>query len=144
LAPSKMKLLVCTDGSQESKHALDMAIKLMDHLKDTLVLYSTAVSSYEYPLNDEIIEEENESKKEAFRHVDEFKDIASMAGVVNIETHVTLGEVKEQILLEVENVKPDLLVMGGRGLGMISRFLLGSVSDYILHNCPDTNLLVVK
>jgi len=40
------------------------------------------------------------------------------------------------ILQEVETSKPDLTLMGSRGLKGIARFLLGSVSHTILHRAP--------
>jgi len=34
--------------------------------------------------------------------------------------------------------KPDALFISSRGLGSVSRFLMGSVSDFVVHNatCP--------
>ena len=40
------------------------------------------------------------------------------------------------ILQEAETGKPDLILMGSRGLKGLSRFLLGSVSHAILHRAP--------
>ncbi len=39
-----------------------------------------------------------------------------------------------------EEAKADLIVMGSRGLGAVSRMLVGSTSDYVLHhaNVPVT------
>ncbi|KAI8894104.1 hypothetical protein BC833DRAFT_606087 [Globomyces pollinis-pini] len=35
---------------------------------------------------------------------------------------------------EINKIKPDLVVMGNRGLGMVSRIMMGSVSNYILNH----------
>jgi nucleotide-binding universal stress UspA family protein len=40
------------------------------------------------------------------------------------------------ILQEVETSKPDLILMGSRGLKGVARFLLGSVAHAILHRAP--------
>jgi nucleotide-binding universal stress UspA family protein len=40
------------------------------------------------------------------------------------------------ILKHAETTKPDLIMMGSRGLGGVSRFLLGSVSHAVLHRAP--------
>ncbi|KAI9008725.1 hypothetical protein DFJ74DRAFT_688382 [Hyaloraphidium curvatum] len=43
----------------------------------------------------------------------------------------------------VETKKPDVLVVGSRGMGAVRRLMIGSVSDHLVHNasCP---VLVVK
>ncbi|KAI8051491.1 hypothetical protein BDF22DRAFT_690982 [Syncephalis plumigaleata] len=42
-----------------------------------------------------------------------------------------------------EEVRADVLIMGSRGLGVLKRTLLGSVSDYCAHNCS-MPIIVVK
>ncbi|KAL2933109.1 Universal stress protein A-like protein [Bienertia sinuspersici] len=53
------------------------------------------------------------------------------------------GEPKEVLCQAVEENHVDLLVVGSRGLGMLKRAFLGSVSDYCAHHahCP---VLIVK
>ena len=38
------------------------------------------------------------------------------------------------IIKRAEELKVDLIVMGTRGLGVIRRTILGSVSDYVVHH----------
>ncbi|KAL0662991.1 hypothetical protein Bca4012_099828 [Brassica carinata] len=53
------------------------------------------------------------------------------------------GDPKEMICQAVEQTHVDLLVVGSRGLGMIKRVFLGSVSDYCAQHakCP---ILIVR
>lgn len=53
------------------------------------------------------------------------------------------GDPKEVICQAIEERHVDLLVVGSRGLGMLKRAFLGSVSDYCAHHakCP---VLIVK
>mmetsp|Transcript_33836 Transcript_33836/g.47200 ORF Transcript_33836/g.47200 Transcript_33836/m.47200 type:complete len:170 (+) Transcript_33836:333-842(+) len=50
---------------------------------------------------------------------------------------------KVSILNYTEDAKPDVLVCGSRGLGAMGRAFLGSTSDYLMHNCKCT-IIVVK
>ncbi|CAA7395135.1 unnamed protein product [Spirodela intermedia] len=62
---------------------------------------------------------------------------------VKVKTMVMEGDPKEMICQAVEQVHPDLLLVGSRGLGKLKRAFLGSVSDYCAHHakCP---ILIVK
>ncbi|KAI8618970.1 hypothetical protein BC830DRAFT_1106241 [Chytriomyces sp. MP71] len=53
------------------------------------------------------------------------------------------GDVQDEIVRKVKEVNADILIIGSRGLGFLSRALVGSVSDYAVHqaHCP---VLVVK
>jgi len=53
------------------------------------------------------------------------------------------GEPAEEILLLTEREKPDMLIMGSRGLGGFSRVMLGSVSTKVLHHVR-CDMLVVR
>uniref|UniRef100_A0A7S2TJF7 UspA domain-containing protein n=1 Tax=Lotharella oceanica TaxID=641309 RepID=A0A7S2TJF7_9EUKA len=53
------------------------------------------------------------------------------------------GTTKETILEYVKKHNPDMLVCGSRGLGPMGRLFVGSVSDYLVHNCACT-VVVVK
>ncbi|XP_078429697.1 universal stress protein A-like protein isoform X2 [Wolffia australiana] len=62
---------------------------------------------------------------------------------VRLKSMVLEGDPKEMICQAAEQVHPDLLLIGSRGLGKIKRAFLGSVSDYCAHHakCP---VLIVK
>jgi len=58
------------------------------------------------------------------------------------ETMLTYGEPAEEILLVTEREKPDLLVMGSRGLSGFERAMLGSVSLKVLHHVTCDMMIV--
>jgi nucleotide-binding universal stress UspA family protein len=58
-------------------------------------------------------------------------------------THIATGIPAKQILKFAKDHASDLIVIGGRGLGIVEGFLLGSVSQEVLEraHCP---VLIVK
>jgi nucleotide-binding universal stress UspA family protein len=54
------------------------------------------------------------------------------------ETHLRSGDPDKEILRAAESLGVGLIVMGSRGLGAISRMLIGSVSDSVVRHahCP--------
>ncbi|KAL9230815.1 hypothetical protein vseg_006115 [Gypsophila vaccaria] len=62
---------------------------------------------------------------------------------IKAQTLAMRGDPKEMICQAAEQMHVDLLVVGSRGLGMLKRAFLGSVSDYCAHHahCP---VLIVK
>ncbi|KAJ3261008.1 hypothetical protein HK103_006963 [Boothiomyces macroporosus] len=45
------------------------------------------------------------------------------------------GEARSELVTTINSLKPSLVVLGSRGLSNIATSLLGSVSNYLLHNC---------
>jgi len=54
------------------------------------------------------------------------------------ESRIYEGDVRELLLGAITDLKTDLVVIGSRGLGPVDRMIIGSVSEYLLHNanCP--------
>ncbi len=65
------------------------------------------------------------------------------AGVKNVSIELLQGEPVDEIVGYAKRTHPDLIVVGTRGLGTAGRFLLGSVSDGILHHA-NASVLVVR
>lgn len=53
-------------------------------------------------------------------------------------------KVGDAIVKQAEKMNADLLIMGTRGLGAIRRTLLGSVSDYVIHESSIAVTVVPK
>jgi nucleotide-binding universal stress UspA family protein len=59
-----------------------------------------------------------------------------------VETVLRGGFVAQEILLESETWKPDVVAIGARGLGLFPRVLLGSVSDRLVNHATCSVLVV--
>jgi nucleotide-binding universal stress UspA family protein len=134
-------ILVAYDGSEHSRKALDMAVKvaLCSNCKLT-VLY--AFDAVPHILGDDetehfierAISKGREKLVEATRHL---RDLG-----VESTTAIVEGPAAEAIL-RVANVEGcDLIVIGSRGLGMVQGLLLGSVSYRVLHHATIPVLVV--
>ncbi|KAK7268193.1 hypothetical protein RIF29_20884 [Crotalaria pallida] len=62
---------------------------------------------------------------------------------VKSESIILNGDPREMICQAAEQMHVNLLIMGSRGLGMLKRTFLGSVSDYCAHHAK-TPILIVK
>lgn len=60
------------------------------------------------------------------------------AGFTVMEEAVLVGRPGHQLLEEAEDIGADLVVIGSRGMGAMSRTLLGSVSDQVARHAPAT------
>jgi nucleotide-binding universal stress UspA family protein len=69
---------------------------------------------------------------------------AELGGSVgSVERSVVIGHPAGEILTAAEEPGVDLVVCGARGLGLLGRLVLGSVSDRVVHHAP-CPVLVVK
>jgi nucleotide-binding universal stress UspA family protein len=57
--------------------------------------------------------------------------------------YILKGDAKVQLVKLAENAHVDMVIVGTRGLGLLKRNLLGSVSEYVVRNC-ECSVLVVK
>lgn len=57
---------------------------------------------------------------------------------------VRIGDPKTEIITASEELKIDHIYMGSRGLGVIAKFFLGSVSDHVMRNSRCSVTIVRK
>jgi nucleotide-binding universal stress UspA family protein len=70
--------------------------------------------------------------------------IAKERPAVTVTTRVELGTPDEVLCDLAAQLKADLIIVGARGQNAAQRFLLGSVSDRVVHHAPCPVLVVRK
>lgn len=136
-------ILLATDGSRPAKQAAEFAASLALRFRAKITVL------HAYMPVPEILGEPNYSRAfyETFEEVNALvEDTAGRLhdmGVAEVETEVIEGPAVNAILGVAETRKPDIIVMGARGLSTWQGLLMGSVSLSVIQRaeCP---VLVVK
>jgi nucleotide-binding universal stress UspA family protein len=145
-----MKVMLTTDGSECSHHAIREALRLLPMREaevtlvavtppplvgmDPLVGYGLANG-----LPDSLqLEQEHEV---THHHMTEARRILEEAGITTTELEPD-GDPATAILEAAKTWGPDVIVMGSHGRGPVERFFVGSVSDAVLHRWHGAVLVV--
>jgi nucleotide-binding universal stress UspA family protein len=136
-------VLVALDGSAPSLSAARFAMTLAQQLEAKVTLLTVLPKPEVIPLGplSGYAVMSPPAHDEDLANVKVWLDaIAREYGDVQCERIVELGAVAETIIEVAEREGADLIVMGARGVGAGRRFLLGSVSDRVVHHahCPVT------
>jgi len=132
------RILVPTDGSATAESAMDRAIELATsdatevhvlHVVDSRT-YDTSIESAVEPL-----------RETGERYVDRLAERARGADLP-VTGAVEVGRPAREVLAYAAAHGVDLVVMGTRGRGGLSRRLLGSVSRYVLTHAEVPVLVV--
>jgi nucleotide-binding universal stress UspA family protein len=141
---SMKHILVADDLTDSSRSALEQAIDFAKtfRAKLTIVTVVSPISpgfSIPAPLGDAFDAILTETGK---RLAAQRERILAL-GVPEVETKLYEGDPVDRVVEYAKEHRPDLIVVGSRGLSGAGRFLLGSVSDGILHHVH-CSVLVVK
>jgi nucleotide-binding universal stress UspA family protein len=134
-------ILVAYDGSEHSRKALDLAVKVVQcsHGKLTILYAFDKVP---------LILGDDETQRFIERAMSKGRERLAEATLflrntgVEFSTSSVEGPAAEAILRVAAVEGCDLIVMGSRGLGMVQGLLLGSVSYRVLHHATIPVLLV--
>ena len=135
------KILVPIDGSKYSFKALEKARVLCEKFGSELIVI-TVVSdivalNVDYKID--IISQNIASAEQMLKQIElDFKD-----SNIKLTTMYKVGDITRETVEQAEKSDVDLIVMGSRGLGMLSRTFLGSISHKVINN-TDRSVLVVK
>lgn len=135
------KILVPVDGSKYSDNALKRACELVEAFDSKIVVVYVVEKSIPINLLD---------RKEYLEILRKFgKKTLDRANMILAKKEITgklllkEGNIVNEIEKAAKAEKCDLIIIGNKGLGAVSRFLLGSVSNKISQSAP-CSVLIVK
>jgi len=152
-----MKILVCTDGSEQSQKALEKAsliasgcnvdevaiIYVYDHKLD----FSSLPRGKEYNPSNEDMERfrdlQEENKNERKKILEDALHYFKEKGI-NARTIFKEGHPAETIVEVGCGEGFDFIVIGSRGLGGLKKIMLGSVSNAVIQQAEKCSVIVVK
>lgn len=139
------KVFVSLDGSEAQQEVLAHAIGIADrngaelyvgHVIDSTPMQAagtypaTLIPSLEKAWKDSIAQDIEEAQQRQ--------------NIGKITVSVRAGRIRETLLDEfIEEIQPDLVICGARGLSNIKYAILGSISTFLVRSCP-CDVLIVK
>ena len=133
------KILVPVEGSMPSRRTVNFAVDLASAMKTELT-FIHVVQMRDMPAL--IAEAENEILEEEGQRILGAAVRAASGRGVAAKAVLKKGHVVDQILRFARIYKPDLIVMGSRGVSKVRGILLGSVSQDISRHAKCSVLIV--
>jgi nucleotide-binding universal stress UspA family protein len=134
--PHFRRLLVGYDGSPQSDKAIDVAFSLAECVDSAVLIFAVArppepCTSVEL---EAVLDDAREHYEEGFKKIVE----KARGHQLEVQTAMAVGHPAEQIIHRAKKDGIDLIILGRRGRSMISRMMLGSVSERVLRyaHCP--------
>jgi nucleotide-binding universal stress UspA family protein len=136
------KILVATDGSEASKHAVNFAVDLAEQTSAEIQLLTVVppplLPSYNlYVVKSKAIKECANELEAIFWKIlaKSLDEVKKKSPKLKVSTKLRIGEPHKKIVQSAKLGNFDLIVMGSRGLD--SRFAaLGSVSSRVIDRAP--------
>lgn len=146
-----MKVILATDGTSESKSAVEMAERLAfktgDELRIVTVIDMAVPMAFDayagyLPNTQEIEKIARENAEKVLQETKERISHALGDNEVTVSTGILIGSPESRIVETAEEFGADLIVVGSHGYNRWERLLLGSVSDSVVHHAPCSVLVV--
>jgi nucleotide-binding universal stress UspA family protein len=144
------RILVATDGSEFADHATREAVRLFGSTNQEYIVLAVAPGALasgavaitptaEVALAPEAWEQIEEASKAAAH---EFAERAAEIIGGDPRQVVVPGDPADTICRAADDLHADVVVIGSRGSGLLTRMLTGSVSTHVVHHSPCPVLVV--
>lgn len=131
----KMKMMVCHDGSENAQQALDEALKIFKCNNPEVILVTVVEGAADASsVNEEIFQKMVQERHDFLKKT---SDWIAQRGF-DVDAIMAVGDARTMLLETTAQKKPDIVVIGKRGAGLIKEMVLGSVSAYLIRHveCP--------
>ena len=142
------KILVAVDGSDHAKHALNHAVESADKWGAELIILTVVppISPFIYSSEfdpTKIFELEDNIRKSHQKILRESAELVNNKHLeLKVETRLEEGRPSDVIVETAKEDDVDLIVMGSRGLGGITGWVLGSTSRHVVEVCTKPILII--
>jgi nucleotide-binding universal stress UspA family protein len=145
---------VCIDGSKNSNYALEFAKNrgIINSKMDKIVLLHARIPPFTggYGFSPGVMYADlnaynladNANKSASHKLLAETATMLKQAGF-KVQAFALKGSPENELHYKISKIQPNLVVIGSRGLGPVSRTLMGSVSEFLVH-CLKCPVLVVR
>lgn len=133
------KILVAIDGSDAAMHAVRTAVTLARGLGAQVALVHVVPPTFVPP---EVPFGVQPWTEEAVKAGEKLLEAAASEAGLTCERHNLTGSPAERVADLAESGGFDLVVVGSKGRGAVSRMLIGSVTDRLVHICKRPILVV--
>ena len=135
-------LLVASDGSDESRLAIDRAVRLARQDDAALHLVHVGLLSQWVQPDTLSSQQYGRIKQEARDRLEAEVAYAEDVGGTVTEAHRRMGQADSEIIELAEEINADLVLLGSRGQNTIERIVLGSDSENIVRYAPCSVMVV--
>ncbi|MGC8201361.1 universal stress protein [Aliiroseovarius sp. PTFE2010] len=137
-------ILVPVDGSKNASAALETAVNLAKTTDGSITIltiyrhHSLLEASFSMVRRETPAPMDDVMRDFAKEVADNARSLARQLGATNVRAVVKNGPVARGIVAYAKDKGVDLIVMGGRGMGSVENYLLGSVSHKVTGTsvCP--------
>ncbi len=140
------RILVPLDGSERAEQALPVAARMARGSGGSVILLQVVditASSYGYVAPPLIGSHIETSLNEARKYLTDVTTSEMFNGVPT-EIYLPFGSVTSQILLVADSSQADSIVLTSQGLTGVTRWVLGSVAEYIVRHASLPVLLLQR
>ncbi|KAI9137453.1 hypothetical protein BKA69DRAFT_1097910 [Paraphysoderma sedebokerense] len=139
-------ILISVDSSAHSKYAFEWAKEHLLTREDLVVLVNVrpvvAPVGGWYEDVGLVIKEVEEETRNASHRLLQYYGTDLKSHHYNVRAISIRGDARSDIVRKASELNADLVVLGSRGLGLLQRTLLGSVSSHLAHHCECPVLIV--
>lgn len=134
-------MVICVDDSVYSQHAYEWMLENVARKETDLLIFLNCRQMSSIPVTTGIGdmtaylgEIELENRRKAHELLLSYARDAKERGFHVRALALRSGSIKEELVREIKKLNANLVAIGSRGMGIVKRTFLGSISDYMAHH----------